>query len=197
MLKTAAAIIVAMFLAFVTFGATSYAAGAVGQSASDGSLTTIARPVWDAIVHGQYWLAAALALVLVVAAARQYGSGAFPFLKTAAGGALLALVGSFGAAMAGFLAGAPMSWHALWMAAIIAVTASGMYSLLKVLLVDPVLVPLAAKYPKIRPLLALVLWIFDRLAKSEEPPAAAPPASRVRVIDHRTHPATWDDSTRE
>lgn len=62
-------VVLALFLV-AGFAGTALAAGAALPD--DASLLEYARPVFDAIVHGQWWIAAASALILVVAAARKY-----------------------------------------------------------------------------------------------------------------------------
>lgn len=161
------------------FGATSYAADAA-PVASDGSLLDLARPVLDAVIHGQYWLGGSLALVLAVAVLRQYGGAYLPWLKTGQGAALMALLATFGATLAAAFAGGAMpSGHLVWTAAKIAVASAGIYSLLKALVVDPYVVPLAAKYPKYRLIFVAILWLFDRLKE-------APAPARETVQDKRT-----------
>lgn len=185
MFKKIALFAVAPLLFLAAFATSSYAAGAA--AGDDGSLLELARPVWDALRSGQWWLGGALALVLAVAAARQYGGAYVPWFKTGAGAAVLTLLGSFGMALAVGLGQASMSWHLAWVALTFAVSAAGAYSLLKYTLVDMVLVPLAEKYPKFRPILAVILWVFDRVVP-KDPPA---PAAREKVQDHRPgeHPA--------
>lgn len=178
-MKNVMMIAVAAVVALIAFGTTAFAAGAV--TPSDGTLLDLLKPVWSAVSHGQYAFAASLALVLAVAVARQYGGNLWPWLKTGAGAALLALMGAFGAALAtGLAAGAAITWHMVWVALGVGVTAAGGYSLVKALLVDPVLVPLANKYPKLRPILLVILWVFDRHEETK-------PAARTRVVDHRNH----------
>lgn len=52
------------------FTGTALAADAV--SASDPSMTDAAKAIFDAVMHGQWWAAAALGVVLACAAARRY-----------------------------------------------------------------------------------------------------------------------------
>lgn len=61
--------IIALLLV-VGFTGTALAAGAA--ITEDQSLLELAKPIFDAVVHGQWWIAAASALILVVAAARKY-----------------------------------------------------------------------------------------------------------------------------
>lgn len=60
-----------IILAFLgTFTATAFAADAV--TPVNGSLMDYAKPIFDAVMHGQLWLGASLAVVLLCAAARKY-----------------------------------------------------------------------------------------------------------------------------
>lgn len=181
MLKTASAVIVSLFLAFVAFGATSFAAGAAQPE--DGSLLDLTRPVYDAVMHGQWWIAAAGALVLVAAAARKYLAPRYAWARSSAGSALIVLVGSFGGAALTALAaagpGAVLSAALAWTAFKIALAAAGGYGLIKALIVDPYLKPWADKAPAwLQPALAVLVWAFDHIPAG----SAARPAS----VDHRT-----------
>lgn len=156
-------------VALVSFAATAFAAGAAAPA--DGSWLDLARPVFDAVMSGNYLAASALALVLLVAVARRYGSDRVLFLGTDAGGALLVLVGAFGGAVASAsLGGAPWSVDLMWTAAKVAAGAAGGYSLIKRLVM-----PLVNKAPAwLRAPLQLILWIFEaRQTKSTAAGAAA------------------------
>lgn len=122
------------------------------------------RPVLDALLKGQPALAASLFLVAAASTAKHWGGQRFPFLLTNTGSALLVLLGSFGGAMAAAITGgAPPGWSLAWQALQIAIGASGSYSLLKQLVVDPVLQPLALKAPKwTQPIFSVVLWFFNK-----------------------------------
>lgn len=137
-------------------------------------ITALVKPVYEAIMSGNYTLAAAMALVLAVAVLRKYGAKRWPFLASDAGGSLLALLGSFGGAVGtALMAGAAISGGLLWSAAGIAFAASGGYTLVKRLLVDPVLKPLFDKAPGwLKPVLNLALWVFGRTTAVEDAKAA-------------------------
>ncbi|MGN6108547.1 MAG: hypothetical protein ACTHU0_25805 [Kofleriaceae bacterium] len=60
----------AVLALIVAFAGTAVAAGAI--SPEDGSLLDYAKPVLDAIVGGQWWLAASLAIVLIAPAVYRY-----------------------------------------------------------------------------------------------------------------------------
>lgn len=127
-------------------------------------LLDMLKPVYTAFASGRPAYAAAMVLVVLVAAARKYGASRIPFLHSDLGGSLLALLGSFGGALVTALAipGATVTTGLMWTACTVAVAAAGGYSLIKRLLVDPVLRPLAAKAPAaLQPVFQLVFWIFD------------------------------------
>lgn len=151
--------------AFVAaFAGVAFAQTATGGE--DASILELAKPVLDAVLAGNPGLAAALALVLVAAAARRYGGARIPWLKTDAGGAAMVLVGAFGGAAASALyAGGGWSLSMAWAAFQIAAATSGGYSLVKRLLVDPILRPyVIARMPQwLRVPIELGLaWIFSR-----------------------------------
>lgn len=87
-------------LAFLSFGATAIAAGEV--TPDDGSLLDLARPVFDAVMHGQWWLGAALAVVLLTAAAKKYLPDAYggKYVRSELGAMATAFLLSFGGAIA-------------------------------------------------------------------------------------------------
>lgn len=152
--------------AFVAaFAGTSFA-----SQAGDGeSILDVAKPVLDALLAGQPGLAAALALVLFAAVARRYGTARFTWLASDAGGAAVVLIGAFGGAAAAALSGgASWSLALAWAALKNAFLAAGGYSMVKRLLVTPLLKPLRDKLPTwLRPVLDLVLAIFEpRVAKA-------------------------------
>lgn len=172
-------IFIAMCLAFLTFtGVTvAFAAGETTAQAAETPMVDMLRPILDAARGGQGMLAACLTLVLAVALAKRYGAARFPVLHTDIGGAALTLLGSFGGALATTLmAGAAPSLGLAASALGVAFAAAGGYSMAKRLLV-PTLRALQAKLPaSMRPLLGLVLWVFDKpspVAKAEAAGAAA------------------------
>jgi hypothetical protein len=158
---TSVFILVFMF----AFTAAAFAAGAA--TPDDGSLLELLRPVYDAFASGRYLYAGMLSLVLVVAVLKRYAPekyGIRAFVHGDAGGALLTLLAAFGGAMATSLAaGAGASWMMVKTATMIAIGAAGGYSLIKKLIVEPILKPLAAKAPAwAQPIFSLVFWIFDK-----------------------------------
>lgn len=142
-----------------SFTATAFAAGQVEPD--DGSLFDVLRPIYAAFHSGQYVYAGSLALVLSCALVKRYGGDRWPALHGDVGGSLLALATAFGASLTATLAGgAQPTWAMAWNALTIAAGAAGGYALVKKLLVVPLLLPLAAKYPKLGALLSPLLWIF-------------------------------------
>jgi hypothetical protein len=176
------------FAFLAVFASTAFAQGA---STDDGSILEIARPVLDALLTGRPGLAAALGLVLLAAIGRRYGGRRFAFLNTDAGGALLVLVASFGGAAAAAIGGgAVWSLGLAWSAAKMAAASAGGYSLVKRLIVAPMLRPLRAKAPAwLRPVFDLVLWIFEKpdpvaeaVAAGDAAVKASPGAGAAGVI---------------
>lgn len=162
----------ALAVTAVSCSATAYAAGEATQNTDN--LFEMARVVYKAVMSGDYVLAAALALVLLVAVATRYLSPYWPFLTTEAGKMALVVAGSFGGAVAtAKAAGAPVSAGLLWTALGVAVTAAGGYKMVRVLLV-PAIEKLRDKTPTwIRWLPDLVLWVFARDTKAIEKAAKA------------------------
>ncbi len=172
----------------------SSAATQVAGVAPDGNIWDLAKPVMDAIRGGQYAFAAALGLVFLVAAIRKYHGARWPFLNTDAGGALLTLIASFGGAMATGMAATgakALTFGLAWASVGIAVMAAGGYSLIKKLLVDPLLA--SAWYNSKAPtwfksVMSLVLWIFvrpDPVVEAEvagNAAVAAKPAGGVEAV---------------
>lgn len=164
----------AIFGAAVLLSFTAVAWAAESVTGEGGSLFDLLRPVSEAFTSGQYLYAGMLALVLVVALTKKYLGPRVPFLHTDVGGSLMTLVGSFAGALATTLAGGAMVNFAMVKAAsLIAIGAAGGYSLIKRLLIDPVLRPLAAKAPAwSQPLFSMIFWIFDKKSPVEEAEAA-------------------------
>lgn len=150
------------FVFMLAFAATAWAAGTV--TGDEGSLLDLARPVYDAFTSGQYLYAGMMALVLAIALTKKYLGPKVPFLHTDVGGSLMTLVGAFAGALATSLAGGvTVTFAMVKTASLIAVGAAGGYSLIKRLLVDPILRPLAAKAPAwSQPIFQLIFFIFDR-----------------------------------
>jgi hypothetical protein len=134
--------------------------------AAEVGIVDLLEPVYRAIVGGQYWAAAALALVAAVALARRYGVKYLPFLGTDAGGTLLLFVGSFAGALGTALLAMGTAGPSLAMvkaAFWIAFAAGGGYTAVKRLVV-PVFVYLETVSPAwLRPLWALVVAVLGKV----------------------------------
>lgn len=151
-------------------GAAAFTATEAALSVPSDDLLAMAKQILDAVMSGQGWLGAALALILMTAVARKYGKGFLPFLATDAGGMVLAAVGSFGGALAtAFAAGSAVSGALLLTAAGVAVAAMGGYRVMaKKLLpaLDALAQRAAAKWPKLSvPIVMLskgLHWLLDR-----------------------------------
>lgn len=160
--------------------ATAFAAGATLPE--DGSWLDFVKLVWDAFSKGQHLYAGSIALFAAVVLAKRYAPGKVgEWLHTDVGGAATTLLMSFAAAMASSLAdGAGITWAMTKAATLIAIGAAGGYSLIKKLIVEPLLKPLAAKAPKwMQPVFALVFWFFDRKTPVEKAEAAGEAAVKA------------------
>jgi len=132
---------------------------------NDASALDLLKPVWQAFAHGDYLYAGCLAIVLAVALLRRYGTN-WKWMHTDAGSALLVLSGSLGASLAAHLAdGGHLTMGMVWSALKIAFGAAGGYTVVKHLLVEPVVKPLQKMLPPwAQPIFGVVLWVFDRKA---------------------------------
>ena len=115
----------------------------------DLDVLSLAKSLYDAVMHGQWALLAALVLVALVFALRKFVAPKVPFLASDAGGVLLAFFGSLGGALStAFAAGEAFSWALLFKAAQVAFLAMGGYAALKKLfapLLDSLLKKLGLK----------------------------------------------------
>jgi hypothetical protein len=99
-MRNTLSLVIAAFALLLAMTGTALARTAADVPPDLGDLLELAKPVLDAILAGQYWLAAAGALILAVGLVRRYVVPKVPFLQTDAGGTLLTFVVSFGGAMA-------------------------------------------------------------------------------------------------
>ncbi len=179
-------LVVTWFLFFMA----SPAAASTG--ADDAPIMELAKPVWEAITQERWWLAASLALVLAVAAFKRYAPGrAKEFANSDAGGALLVLLGSFGAGLASGLMAVgtnAISWVLVYAAVKVAIVAAGGYSLVKKLIIEPLIKPNMHRFPPwLQSTLTMVMWIFERPAveaaeKAGDVAVAADPAGGVADV---------------
>lgn len=179
-----------LFIAPILFlvGYFSFIGVAAASSAvilPDESILDLAKPVYTAIMDGQYWVAAMFAVILLVAALNKY-AGKIPkvgpkidtFLDGEYGKPVTVLLVSFATASLAALAtpGAAMSIGLAWAALKIAAGAAGGYELIKRLLV-PLVRKIGAKAPSwMAPLFDLLLFAFSKksaVVKAEEAGNAA------------------------
>lgn len=158
-------VVVALVGLFSFAGSTAAFAAGGAAAPDDGSLVELAKPVLDAVMSGQGWMGAAMALVMAVALARRYAPGKLgELVRSDAGGVVTSFLMSFGGAAATALAatgGAP-SAAILKTAAGVAMAASGGYVALKKLAV-PFLRKLQGKVPAwASPILGMLIWICER-----------------------------------
>jgi hypothetical protein len=125
------------FLVATIFMIVSFVGTSVALAQSNGELLELARPILDAVMSGQWVLAAALALVLAVALLRRFGGSRWPVLSNPKVAPLLTILGAFGGMLAtAILAGASVSTAMAWTALKAAFFASGGYHLAKLYLGD-------------------------------------------------------------
>ncbi len=160
-------------VAYFSFVGVALAGNAVPE---DGSLLDLARPVYEAIMGGQWWLAAMFGLIFATTAAKRYAPGKLKgYINGDIGQPVTVLVLSFaGAASTALLAagpGAVLTMGLAWAALKIAVAATGGYQMLKQLLA-PLIQKLAAKAPSwMQPIFSVLLWVFSKpsaIAKAEK-----------------------------
>jgi hypothetical protein len=145
------------------------------------SLGELLRPIIDAVLAGDYWLAGAAALIFATTAAYRYLprlSPRFAFVASTPGKALTLLLVSYGGALAASLVGAATMSPALAFAALkVALAAAGGYSVAKAV-VYPLLAWLETKAPGwMAPVISVLLWAF----RSGDPDAAAEKAGDEAV----------------
>lgn len=173
-------------VSLLSFTATAATAAAVDPN--DG-LLEILKSAYSAITSGHYAYAAAVSLIFACAVAKRYGAKYIPALNSDIGGTLLVLFGSLGGALATSLVDSSvnLSWGLMSRALSVALAAAGGYSMLKRLVVVPLLKPLMAKLPVwAQPILQMVLWVFDKpdaLATAKQAGDAAVAAKPAPGID--------------
>lgn len=174
---------VLVFIGIITFGATSFAAGTAAGTADSSSLLDLLKPVFDAFNGGHYAFAAALLVIALVALVKRYFGDKIAFLHSDAGGSLLALVMAGATASATALAapGAHFTLALLKSSLLVGVGAAGGYSMLKALLVDPILVPYLSKRSWGAPVLLVINFIFSHGAAAAQAQATATAAGEAAV----------------
>jgi hypothetical protein len=145
--------------------ATNAQAQVLVAASDDQLLIELAKTVLDAVMGGNYLATAALGVVLTVALAKRYAPGRLgAFLQSDIGGALATFTTSLAGALAtALLAGSSPSWSLVKMASGVAFIAAGGYALLKKL-AKPRLEAFAITHPWAKPILALIMWVFDKPA---------------------------------
>ena len=119
-----------ILILLAAFTGTAVAAEA---AATDPSATELAKSIFDAVMHGQWWAAAAFGVVLACAAARKYMPAAW---KTGTKGDIIGVATAFLMAFAGAAAatlaapGAAMTWAVALMALKVGAAAIGGFTVL-------------------------------------------------------------------
>lgn len=179
-MKRIKAFIIAAAVGIGALAATATVAHAAQEPESiTESITELAKPVLDAVLAGDWFIAAALALVLFVGLFTRYAPDRWTRHSAVKAGAVL--VGAFGGALATTVAaGAPFAASTFWVAFKIAISAAGGYSMFKALVV-PLLKKANDKMPKwLQPVLGLLLKIFE----SQDPEERAQAAGDKAVADN-------------
>ena len=105
---------------------------ALAQNAADPALSDVAKQIFDAVMHGQWWAAAAAGVIMLCAVARKYMPAAW---KEGTKGDIVGTVTAFLMAFAGALGtwavapGAVMSGAVLLTALMVGVAAIGVYTI--------------------------------------------------------------------
>lgn len=184
--------LVLCFVLAAFFTATAFAGAAAAASPDDPAMSEMLKAVLDALRGHQYPFAASLALVFAVALTRRYGAKKWPALAGDMGGAVLTLLGAFGGAMAAALgSGSALSGSLAWTATGIAVSAAGGYTLIKKLIVDPMLASAwyRTKAPEwLKAVLGVALWVFTKPDVGAQATAAGDAAVKAK-------PSTGADGT--
>lgn len=167
------------FAAAIFFSFSGVALAAEAVDPADGS-ADVARGVYDAVTGGHLAYAAALALVGAVALARKWGGGRWKWMHTDAGSAGMVLAGAYGTALVAALSGGgALTPHVAWATFCVAVGTAGGYNLVKKLVVEPILMPLAARAPAaIRPILMMVIFWFEH-ASDQAPATPSSPSGNT------------------
>lgn len=175
----------AVLLGLFCFAGTALAADAVATQ-TDTSWLDMLRPVYDAFHAGHYLAAGALVVVLLVSLVKKYaGSGKFgAFVGGKIGSTLAVLVASFAGTIAAATASGDWNTGMLSSAGLVAIAAAGGYTVLKDLIVDPLVASnwYKTKAPSwLKGGMQLVLWIFDKPAAAAQVVATAEKAGADAV----------------
>lgn len=159
--KSLPLIAVMSLVGLLSFTAVAFAADQTLPS--DASAQDLLEQIYQAFAHGQYLYTGCIAIILAVALVKRYGVD-WKWPHTDFGAAALALGGTFAATLGAHLAnGETPSLSMAWSAFKLAAGAAGGYTLIKHLLVDPLLKKFGSKIPAwAQPVLNLVLWIFSK-----------------------------------
>lgn len=174
--------------AAILLGYGGIAAAANSVDPQDGSLD-LAKVIYDAFAGGHYAYAACVGVILAVAltkkaGARYLGQKASDWLHGDVGGSLLTLIGSAATAMAagGLAGGGPVTWALLKSSVLVGIGAAGGYTVIKKLIIEPLLKPLEAKLPAwAQPILTAALWLFDKPEAAAQVEAKATAAGQAAV----------------
>lgn len=175
-------------IAYCSFIGVAVAAGTVIPD--DGNILDLARPFYEAIMGGQWWLAAMAGLILATTAAKRYLPGkAGAWVNGEYGQPLTVLLLAFGGAGAAALLaagpGAAFSGALAYAAFKVALGAAGGYTFLKAFLA-PILVKIQAKAPAwMQPLFTVLLWAFSKPAANEVAEKAGDEAVKASLEEQK------------
>lgn len=164
-------------------GAFTGAALASTSAASDDAFSLeMLRPIYEAFTSGKQLYAGFLALIFAIAALKRYAPGKVKtWMQTDVGGTLTTLLLSFATAMTASLAGgAGITLAMLKNAFYVAAGAAGGYTMVRRLLIEPILKPLAAKAPAwAKPIFKVMFWLFDKPSPTEKAEVAGAEAVKA------------------
>lgn len=173
-IRIGAIAVLTFFLAFycatIATAAALQVAPAAQAATSDPDWMTLARPIYDAFAKHEYGLMLALTVILLVALAKRWLH--YAWMSTdMAGSASALVVAAATATAAGLVAPGAPTWPSLDLlrsALMVGLTAAGGYAVIKNLLVDPILRPLAAKAPAwLQPIFTIVFFAFDKVTHTD------------------------------
>lgn len=169
-------------------GAQAAAQLATKASISEDPLFELARMLWVAIDKGEFISIAVTSLVMFSALLARFGVRLTSWFGTGAGKAVITLLVTFSGGLSAALAtNTEITWEILRTVSIFALATAGGYSLIKVLIVEPLTPWMQNRAAWIRSVWRALTWVYDRLV----PPSPSPlPLSKNARQRAATLPST-------